>query len=112
MGDLTTSAPWSRRCFLKLSTLLGSSFFSAFSFGRDTSLPACAQDAATGMRIIRVGCPSHNCGGRCLLKVTVLDGTIVRTGPRTRWRIRNSGRACEGAPIAIASTIATAFSIR
>jgi len=28
--------------------------------------------------ILRVGCPSHNCGGRCLLKVHVKDGVIFR----------------------------------
>ncbi|MCU0244380.1 MAG: molybdopterin-dependent oxidoreductase [Acidobacteria bacterium] len=28
--------------------------------------------------MVRAGCPSHNCGGRCLLKVYVRDGVIVR----------------------------------
>src|SRR5512147_1131228 len=27
---------------------------------------------------IRVGCPAHNCGGRCLLIAYVRDGRIVR----------------------------------
>jgi anaerobic dimethyl sulfoxide reductase subunit A len=31
-----------------------------------------------GERMIRTGCPSHNCGGRCLLRVFVRDGTIIR----------------------------------
>ena len=29
-------------------------------------------------KIIRTGCPGHNCGGRCLLKVYVRDGIITR----------------------------------
>ncbi|MEZ5010503.1 MAG: molybdopterin-dependent oxidoreductase [Bacteroidales bacterium] len=29
-------------------------------------------------KIIRTGCPSHNCGGKCLLKLTVADGIITR----------------------------------
>jgi len=31
-----------------------------------------------GERMVRTGCPSHNCGGRCLLRVWVRDGTITR----------------------------------
>ena len=27
---------------------------------------------------IRVGCPAHNCGGRCLLIAHVRDGRIIR----------------------------------
>jgi len=29
-------------------------------------------------KMLRVGCPSHNCGGRCLLRVHVRDGMITR----------------------------------
>jgi len=29
-------------------------------------------------RMVRTGCPSHNCGGRCLLRVYVRDGVITR----------------------------------
>ena len=29
-------------------------------------------------RMVRSGCPSHNCGGRCLLRVYVKDGVITR----------------------------------
>ena len=29
-------------------------------------------------KMIRTGCPAHNCGGRCLLKVFVKDNVIVR----------------------------------
>ena len=35
-----------------------------------------AIQAAT--RIVRAGCPSHNCGGRCLLTLHVENGVIVR----------------------------------
>src|SRR5512147_1390634 len=34
--------------------------------------------SATSEKRIRVGCPAHNCGGRCLLIATVRDGRIVR----------------------------------
>ncbi len=29
-------------------------------------------------RVVRVGCPAHNCGGRCLLHVHVKDNVITR----------------------------------
>jgi len=76
MANPTPSGALSRRCFLKFSTLLGSSFFSVFPKGLLGADPS--QDTAGGERIVRVGCPSHNCGGRCLLKVTVRDGFIER----------------------------------
>ncbi len=75
---MTTPAPLSRRCFLKWSTLLGSSFFTVFPLSKGSDFIGPIQDAAAGERVIRVGCPSHNCGGRCLLKVHVLDGVIAR----------------------------------
>jgi len=78
MVRMTTPASLSRRCFLKWSTLIGSSFFSVFPFGRGAEIVGPIQDTASGERIIRVGCPSHNCGGRCLLKVYVVDGVIAR----------------------------------
>jgi len=31
-----------------------------------------------GAKIIRTGCPAHNCGGRCLLKLYVKDEKIIR----------------------------------
>lgn len=33
---------------------------------------------SAGERMVRVGCPAHNCGGRCVLLATVRDGRIVR----------------------------------
>lgn len=49
--------------------------------------PRSAQQAASpgnGERIVRVGCPAHNCGGRCLLVAHVRDGRIVRLGTDDR----------------------------
>ncbi len=41
-----------------------------------SSSPAIHPDPAE--RIVRVGCPAHNCGGRCLLVAHVRDGRIIR----------------------------------
>jgi anaerobic dimethyl sulfoxide reductase subunit A len=79
----------SRRSFLHWSSLVGGSAFAGRKLaGRVKSVLAgartsfrkhqAAADAAGSVRIVRTGCPSHNCGGRCLLKVTVSDGRIVR----------------------------------
>ncbi len=32
----------------------------------------------TNERIVKVGCPAHNCGGRCLLRAHIKDGVITR----------------------------------
>jgi anaerobic dimethyl sulfoxide reductase subunit A len=37
-----------------------------------------------GERIVRVGCPAHNCGGRCLLVAHVSNGVITRLGTDDR----------------------------
>jgi anaerobic dimethyl sulfoxide reductase subunit A len=37
-----------------------------------------AKTYASNEKMIRVGCPSHNCGGRCLLRVHLNDGVITR----------------------------------
>jgi anaerobic dimethyl sulfoxide reductase subunit A len=69
-----------RRCFIKWSLLVGSSVASLPAFGLeevDAVHPTTgAVQAAT--RILRAGCPSHNCGGRCLLKLHIENGIIVR----------------------------------
>jgi anaerobic dimethyl sulfoxide reductase subunit A len=75
--------PPSRRCFLKWSLFLGSSVLSLSPIDERIAEagPASsgwAQAGAPGTRIVRVGCPSHNCGGRCVLKAHVQDGVIVR----------------------------------
>ncbi|MEW5870679.1 MAG: DMSO/selenate family reductase complex A subunit [Chloroflexota bacterium] len=47
--------------------------------GMGRNLP---EDALAGQpaaeRVVRVGCPAHNCGGRCLLVAHIRDGKIVR----------------------------------
>jgi anaerobic dimethyl sulfoxide reductase subunit A len=75
-----------RRCFLKWSALLGTSAMTMPALGEliDPAGPGgdipptagAAQD--TAVKIIRAGCPSHNCGGRCLLRISVQEGKIVR----------------------------------
>lgn len=37
-----------------------------------------APEASSPERLVRVGCPAHNCGGRCLLIAHLHDGTITR----------------------------------
>ena len=79
-----------RRCFLEWSLLVGSALSSlppsllADSDPRGASLAPTpggfggASLAREASRILRVGCPSHNCGGRCLLKLHIENGVIVR----------------------------------
>ncbi len=61
---------------------MGSSLFAAFpeeagAEDWDSSYVGPLQDPPKD-GIIRVGCPAHNCGGRCLLRVHVQDGVIFR----------------------------------
>ena len=76
-------APMSRRSFLRWSALVGTSAVAVkgASGSKRLFVPASVEassGASSAERMIRVGCPSHNCGGRCLLRVTVKDGVIVR----------------------------------
>jgi anaerobic dimethyl sulfoxide reductase subunit A len=73
----------SRRCFLEWSALVGSSFFATFPLDALAGANPVSglhpqATALSGDRIVRTGCPGHNCGGRCLLKVHVKDGVIIR----------------------------------
>jgi anaerobic dimethyl sulfoxide reductase subunit A len=74
--------PINRRSFLKWSAFLGGAALVDGPLVRlaDAAPGIPSQDLpqAGGIRVIRTGCPSHNCGGRCLLKVTVRDGVITR----------------------------------
>ena len=66
----------SRRCFIKLGLVVGTSL-SSLGWA-DLDAVAAGGRADVGARIVRTGCPAHNCGGRCLLKLHIRDGTIVR----------------------------------
>jgi len=74
-----------RRNFLRWSGLFGSSALVGPSLVRrlksgspfKTGAPIDAA-AVVSETMIRTGCPSHNCGGRCVLRVYVRDGVIVR----------------------------------
>ena len=78
-----------RRCFLKWSATAGAWVLSGpllreLGWPSDLLEAASDQAATSGTRIIRAGCPSHNCGGRCLLTLHVRDGVIVRIGTDDR----------------------------
>lgn len=71
-----------RRCFLKWSAALGggmvisSTFLGCINKLREQGVVT--TEAGFDGFIIRTGCPAHNCGGRCVLKLFVKDHTIIR----------------------------------
>ncbi len=76
-----TGATLARRSFLKWSAALGGSAALAggIHFNPEDGLQMAPQAAAAAdAKVIRVGCPAHNCGGRCVLRATVEDGVITR----------------------------------
>ncbi len=75
-----------RRTFIKWSASLGSTALSGTSIHELDSLARLlARESSTGRELsIRVGCPAHNCGGRCLLVATMKDGTLHRLEPDDR----------------------------
>ncbi len=70
-----------RRCFLKWSLLVGSSVstLSSSDLLGEAFGPAALQSpqASGSERVVRTGCPAHNCGGRCVLKLRIKDDVIV-----------------------------------
>ncbi|MFP4017630.1 MAG: hypothetical protein ACLFUH_00120, partial [Bacteroidales bacterium] len=71
-----------RRDFIKLGALLTGGIALSGTFA------ACVRELErtvgvvesehNGVKIIRAGCPAHNCGGRCVLKLHVKEGEILR----------------------------------
>jgi len=78
------AAKMKRRSFLGWSTFLGGSALASTKLGKKFK-PAAGtppgphfQESSAEVKMVRTGCPSHNCGGRCLLKVYLWEGRIVR----------------------------------
>ncbi len=71
-----------RRCFMKMGAIFTGG---VAAFG---SLLGCTDDKQRirlpgriekdGTVIVRAGCPAHNCGGRCVLKLYLKEGKIIR----------------------------------
>lgn len=75
------TVPVTRRGFLRWGALTGSAALVRPGRGRPGAEVGSGTTAAVpgpGERMVRTGCPSHNCGGRCLLRVFVKDGVITR----------------------------------
>jgi anaerobic dimethyl sulfoxide reductase subunit A len=79
------SASMKRRSFLGWGTFFSGSALASTKLAKkfkrapsSTSAGPRLQESSSEVKMIRTGCPSHNCGGRCLLKVYVEEGRIVR----------------------------------
>ncbi len=71
-----------RRKFIKLSTLLGGGVILSGALPgclgnlKDSTAEIIEQQGDT--LVVRAACPGHNCGGRCLLKVHIKNGEVLR----------------------------------
>ncbi len=67
-----------RREFLKWASAMGLSIGAGSVSEVIGSVESRTRPFLLADKIIRTGCPAHNCGGRCLLKVYVKDNKIIR----------------------------------
>lgn len=71
-----------RRKFLKVGTIASGAVLASKSLlaklMSNQQIKDMASTFSVDEKMVRVGCPSHNCGGRCLLKVYVKEGVITR----------------------------------
>ncbi len=74
-------AKQNRREFIRNTAVAGGVVISAPALVNETLGFGPGRPVSAGLNRngwINVGCPAHNCGGRCLLKVLVKDGVIAR----------------------------------
>ena len=71
-----------RRCFMKMGAFFAGGLAAMINFSGCKNEPdkvyESTEDSLIGTKIIRAGCPAHNCGGRCVLKLHVANGIIMR----------------------------------
>ena len=71
-----------RRCFMKLSAVFAGGLATLGSLagcsGNKQPIRLPGKLDSDGLSIVRAGCPAHNCGGRCVLKLFIKDDQIVR----------------------------------
>ncbi len=94
----TTPFGLDRREFIKWTSTLGLSLGAYGAMPEVISyLDKKTRPFVLADKVIRAGCPAHNCGGRCVLKLYVKDSTIVRieTDDRPNDSVANPQlRAC------------------
>lgn len=90
-----------RRSFLTCSLIISGGVLTAGSLTKSILASSAVKNAEAKApfyeKMVRTGCPAHNCGGRCLLKVYLNEGKIVRieTDDRPTDNIENPQlRAC------------------